>query len=66
MPSWIIAIAAHTDDCVAVHIINAPTWQDALNQSPAVWWHTPQDMELDDAMNLAREAYRCLINVKPL
>lgn len=65
-PSWIIACIAHTDDEISLHIINAPTWQEALNQSPAVWWHTPPEMDIDQAQKLAWSTYLCHIAVKPL
>lgn len=53
-----------TDVVVSLHIVQAATWQEALNKSPAVWWNTPVGMDYEAAQAMALETYRCHIAVK--
>ena len=66
MSLWIVACIAEVDDDISIVIVNAPSWQEALNKSPAVWWHTPPYLSLDEATALAWNTYRCHIAIKPL
>lgn len=52
------------DTTISLHVVEADTWQMALNKSPAVHWNTPADMDYEDAQALAHSEYRSLVTVK--
>lgn len=52
------------DEIISLHVVEADTWQMALNKSPAVHWNTPADMNYEDAQAMAQSEYRSLVSVK--
>lgn len=62
----LFAVAAFekvVDSVISLHVIEATTWQEAMNKSPAIHWNTPADMDYEEAQAFAHSEYRHFVSV---